>query len=126
MGNSKDFLDYLDELMAGIPGLRKRAMFGGHGIYSDDRMFALVADDTLYIKVDDNNRAAFEAEGSGPFVVEMKGKRGEMSYFNVPEAALEDPEAMRSWCRLGIDAALRAAAKKKPREKTSGKPEKKR
>lgn len=90
-----------------------RSMFGGWGIYREGRMFGLIADDTLYLKADDKNRAMFEAEGLGPFVYDGKGKPVSMSYYEVPPEALDDPSAMRPWAVSAYDAALRAPAPKK-------------
>ena len=42
-------------------------MFGGVGIYAGELFFALIADDTVYFKVDQSNRPEFEARGMGPF-----------------------------------------------------------
>jgi len=40
-----------------------RRMFGGVGLYSEGLFFGLMADDTLYFKVDDGNREDFEEAG---------------------------------------------------------------
>lgn len=53
----------LEQLARVTPALRARNMFGGVGVYSDDLFFALMDDDVLYLKVDDVNRARFEARG---------------------------------------------------------------
>ena len=90
-------------------------MFGGYGVYLGERMFALVAEDALYIKVDDVNRAEFEARGLLPFRYEMRGKTGTMSYWQAPPAALDDREMLCEWARKGCEAADRAALKKKRR-----------
>jgi DNA transformation protein len=108
-----EFLNYLRELLTGVPGLRMRAMFGGHGVYSGDFMFGLVAEDEFYLKVDDANREQFLAEGCEPFIYNKQGKDMAMSYYRVPETALEDADEMLRWARLGIDAALRKATKKR-------------
>jgi len=42
-------------------------MFGGVGIYAGQLFFALIADDTLYFKVDDSNRSDFERLAMRPF-----------------------------------------------------------
>lgn len=115
MANSQEFIDYVKELLAGMPELRSRAMFGGMSIYSGDYMFGIIADDVLYIRVDDESRAAFEAEGCEPLMVTMKGKSQPMSYYNLPESALDAPEDAMHWARLGMDAALRKAAGKRSR-----------
>src|SRR5881275_1465510 len=51
----------IDQLSRVIPRVRARSMFGGVGIYASDRFFALIADDMLYLKVDESNRPDFEA-----------------------------------------------------------------
>ncbi|MCG8432881.1 MAG: TfoX/Sxy family protein, partial [Gammaproteobacteria bacterium] len=90
-----------------------RAMFGGYGIYIDKVMFALVADDELYLKVDDLNKTRFTDAGLEAFTYLKQGKPFKMSYFQAPADAMEEPEEMREWARSAIDAALRAAAKKR-------------
>ena len=40
-------------------------MFGGVGIYAGELFFALIADDTLYLKADDQTRSEFERRGLG-------------------------------------------------------------
>jgi DNA transformation protein len=40
-----------------------------------------------------------------------------MNYRRGPLDVYDDPEAMRRWARLAIEAGVRAAAKKKPRKK---------
>ena len=71
-------------------------MFGGVGIYAGQLFFALIADDTLYFKVDDSNRPEFERLGMRPF--QPYGEGGEvMQYYQVPTELLEDPEALRTF-----------------------------
>jgi DNA transformation protein len=67
MAKRSEFVELVAELMAFVGGLRIRAMFGGYGIYQDDCMFALIADDRLYFKADATTRAEFKAKGLSPF-----------------------------------------------------------
>ena len=102
----------LDQFRRIIPNVRDRAMFGGVGIYAGDLFFALIADDTLYFKVDDHNRGAFEARGSGPF--RPYGPEGEvMQYYELPADVLEETDDLREWANAAIDVARRK--RKKPR-----------
>ena len=66
------FQDLLVELFEQIGGVSFRKMFGGVGIFRQGIMFALVADDTLYLKADDASSISFNAEGCGPFVYDGK------------------------------------------------------
>ncbi len=118
MPKRSEFVDYLLEHLAPLGEVTAKSMFGGWGIYHEARMFALVADDTLYIKVDDISRADFERENLRPFRYERRNK-GEavMDYYEPPTAAIDDRDLLCTWARKGIEAAARAAAKKKPRKK---------
>lgn len=96
-------------------------MFGGAGIYVGEVMFGLIADDVIHIKADDALAAALKAEGSGPFVwTPAKGpKAGQaiaMSYWRLPEAALDEPELAAEWGRRALAVAHAAAKPKKPRK----------
>jgi DNA transformation protein and related proteins len=104
------------ELLRVVGPVRARAMFGGHGIYTGDRMFALIADGRLYLKVDDQTREAFEGVGSTPFEWEAKdGRRIAMSYWELPAEGWEDPDETRRWASLAVQAAERAG--KGPRKR---------
>ena len=97
----------LDQLARRIPSIRARSMFGGVGIYAADLFFALIAEDTLYFKVDESNRPDFEARNMGPF--RPFGDDGEvMQYYCVPEDLLDDPEALWEWAGKAIAVARRA------------------
>lgn len=103
-----EFVNHLLDLLEPLGPVSARRMFGGHGIYLDRTMFALVADDTLFLKVDDESREEFVAAGLEPFRYARRGKSYQMSYHAAPEDALEDAEQLRHWARKAVDAAMRA------------------
>ena len=86
-------------------------MFGGVGIYSGELFFALLAEDTLYFKVDDSNRPDFESRGMGPFLP-FGDDRDKMQYYQVPAELLEDPDALRPWAEKSITVAATKKSKK--------------
>ncbi len=102
------FVDHVLELLQGVGPASARRMFGGHGIFIEGRMLALVADGALYLKVDDASRDEFLHQGLAPFTYARGGKTFAMSYHLAPEEALESAEAMRRWGNLAYRAALRA------------------
>ena len=110
---SREVCDYLIDMLAPWARVSVRKMFGGFGVYRDGLMFALIADDTPYFKVDDTNQPDYEAAGSEPFTYEAKGKRVTLSYWQVPAEALDDEAALREWAAKAHDAAVRAAAAKR-------------
>jgi hypothetical protein len=60
MASSADFIEFLKDQLRGLGHVTSRRMFSGAGIYCDGVIFALLLRDTLYFKVDDGNRAAYE------------------------------------------------------------------
>ena len=113
---SREYLDYLHDLFSAFAPVTTRAMFGGHGVYRDGLILAIVIDEVLYLKVDDGTRADFEAEGCAPFLYEARGKRIPMSYWSVPEFALDSPQEFRPWAQRAWEAALRKP-KAKPKKR---------
>ena len=111
-----EFRDFLiDQLGRVAPRIRARSMFGGVGFYSNRLFFALADDDTLYLKVDDLTREAFEQRGMPPF--RPFGETGEtMSYHALPADLLEDTEALLPW----VEKALAAAARKTKAARSRG------
>jgi DNA transformation protein len=111
-----DFVEHVVETMGGFGAVAAKQMFGGWGLYHDGAFFAIIVGDALYLKVDDDNRAEFEAAGLESFVYVTKdGDRMAMSYYQAPPEALESPAAMTDWARSGYAAALRAKARKPAR-----------
>ena len=107
------------ELLAPHGAVRARRMFGGHGLYVDDLFVAIIAAEQLYLKVDSETRARFEAAGCRPFTYDAKGQAMTMGYFAAPEDAMESTQAMLPWARLAIASALRArAARPAPRRRS--------
>ena len=47
-----EFIEHLTELFTDFGPIRSRRMFGGYGIYHNELMFGLVADDVLFLKTD--------------------------------------------------------------------------
>jgi DNA transformation protein len=115
------FKDYVLDQLRLVTGVGARAMFGGFGIYKNGVMFGLIAEDELYFKVDDTNRADYEARKSHPFVYDGKGKPMTMSYWRVPDDVLDDPDDLKAWAMKAYDVALKkrkaAAASPKPRRR---------
>ncbi len=113
MSYSNEFKEFLFEHLAGFGPVSIRRMFGGGGIYRDGLMFGLIDEETVYLKVDDETRVRFEAEGSEPFVyAPAKGKTVAMSYYRVPVRCMDDAGEMTEWAKLAYGAALRAQRKK--------------
>ena len=121
-----DFIPFVQELLEDWAPVSARRMFGGHGLYHEGLMFAIVMDQRLYLKADDVNRPEFEALGLAPFTYAMKGKDVALSYWAAPDAIFDDPQEAVLWARSAWDAALRGhKAKTKAVEKAKARRQRK-
>jgi DNA transformation protein and related proteins len=103
--------EHIRDIFSKFGPVTVRRMFGGAGIYADGVMFALVADDVIYLKAGEQNTPAFEREGLAPFSYEAKGKRTVMSYRKMPDRLYDDPDELSKWAAAALAEARRASAK---------------
>jgi DNA transformation protein len=120
MAVSASFRAYLLEQLGQIRPVTTRPMFGGMTFFAEGRAFALVAEETLYFKVDDTNRPDFVAAGMGPFLP-FGDPDKPMQYYQLPEEVLEDTEELAVWMAKAIAVAARAQAKSKTQAKAKPK-----
>lgn len=106
------FADFVLEQMTDIPDVAKRALFGGFGIYRGGLMFALIANEQLYFKVDEILAQEFIAMGLPPFVYSGKNGSTALKYHLAPEAVFEEAEQMARWSDKAYQCAVRAAVEK--------------
>jgi DNA transformation protein and related proteins len=111
MAVTPEYREFVLEQMGRVAPVTSRAMFGGVGVYSGGLFFALMDNDTVYLKVDDTNRPDFEAAGMGPFRP-FEGA-GAMGYYELPAELLEDLDRLRPWMDAALDVARRSRKKKK-------------
>jgi len=112
MAVTEGFKDFVQDLLADFGPVSIRNMFGGAGVYADGVMFAILADDTLYLKADETSARAFASEGMRPFTYRAAGKAPvAMSYWEVPERLLEDPEELAAWAGEAHRIACASKAK---------------
>lgn len=110
MAPSTDFLEFVKDQLRGLGRITTRRLFSGAGLYCDGVIFALILRDTLYFKVDDRNRGAYEAEGLAPFTYAARGRTVRVgAYWRVPERLLDEPDEMLDWARGALEAGRRAA-----------------
>lgn len=113
------FVDYvMADVLGHFPEMTVRAMFGGYGIYQAGLMFALIAEDQLYFKVDDSNRAQYQEQGSQPFTYENGKKQVKMNYWLVPEDLFDQPQILANWVAQSVQIARSAKHPKKSKRPT--------
>jgi DNA transformation protein len=104
MAKLNGFATYVsEELLADFDGISIRPMFGGYGIYKDNIIFALIADDHLYFKADETTKKDFELHGSSQFMT--------MKYYELPSFVMDDQEELKKWVETAVQVSLRAKKK---------------
>ena len=109
-----EYVEYLKEVFHEFGPIQPRRMFGGYGIFHKGLMFALVADNALYLKADETISQHFTQLELEQFSYEKQGKAFKMSYYMAPEDIFDDPEEAKIWADRSYAAAVRS---KKPKKK---------
>lgn len=105
MASKEEFVTYASEQMKDAGEITCRKMFGEYGVYYDGKIFALICDDQLFIKITEEGRKIC------PDLQEAPPYGGSKPYFLVEE--LDDRELMT---RLVIET-VKALPEPKKRKK---------
>ena len=105
MTNSNDYIDYIFDQLSQLNAIRRKRMFGGLGVYRDDLFFAIISDNVLYFKTDQNNRPDFISYNMTPFEYRSKGKTVKLDYYPVPDEIIEDADLFQAWAVKACNAA---------------------
>lgn len=105
MAEPSEFISGILQLMTPLGDVRSKRMFGGHGLFLDGKMFALVSrGEELFLKADDVNKDDFIERG--------RKTHGKMPYYAVPDDAMSGWKAMKPWADGAVAASQRAKSKK--------------
>jgi DNA transformation protein len=102
-GKSDPFCEYVLDQLRGLPSLRARRMFGGHGLDAAGRFFGIVHAERLYLKTNEASRAAYRAHGMAAF--QPNARQTLHSYYEVPPEVLEDSATLERWAVEAIRCA---------------------
>jgi DNA transformation protein len=117
MAVDEDLIAWVEEAMAPVGRVTKRAMMGGATLYCDGTVFAIIALDMLWFKADEISDPEWDAAGCERFTYARKdGTVASMNYRRAPDDAFDDADALRRWGVLGLGAGERAPKKKGKRK----------
>lgn len=116
MGENAFDPDFLRDVFAKVGPIAIKRMFGGQGLNADGLIFGLVIGGTLYLRVDEQIQADFDAEDLPFFIYAYppptERKPITMPYRQIPEHCFDDPDEAAVWARKAFGAARRIAAAK--------------
>ncbi|MDE1938977.1 MAG: TfoX/Sxy family protein [Alphaproteobacteria bacterium] len=109
------------DLFASYGNVYAKRMFGGHGLFAGDAMLGFVSDDLIYLKTNEDTRAAFLAEGCKPFVYRKRstGEEVALSYYQIPERLYDEPEEFADWVRRAQTVAENSPSVQRKRRLTA-------
>ena len=112
----REFVQHIADLFAAVGPVQVRRMFRGYGIFREGLMFALVYDETLYLKIDAQNVSHFLNLHLKPFTYRRQGKIAHLlSYYQAPETVMDNPDEAADWARRSFEAACRGRELRKRR-----------
>jgi DNA transformation protein and related proteins len=110
---SPEYAEFLRDQLAPLGRITMRRMFGKSGVFCDGVMISMVADNSLYLRVDDGNRAIFEeARSSPPLNYAKKGELIDLSFWRLPDRLFDEPDELLKWTCAALGAAKRVAQKR--------------
>jgi DNA transformation protein len=110
---SDTYAEFLREQLAPLGRVTLRRMFGKTGVFCDGVMFGVVTENTLYFRVDDQNRETFrEAEAFPPLNYAKQGQTIDLAFWRVLERLFDEPDELIAWAHAALAAAHRVAEKR--------------
>src|ERR1700693_5504922 len=95
-----EYRAFIAELFSAFGPAEVRRVFNFDGLYVEDTMFGLVADERVFLKTDIESRKPFETEDCGPLhYCSRDGSDVAMSYYEIPSRLYDDPEELAVWAR---------------------------
>jgi DNA transformation protein len=93
---------YHDVLESHLGYIDVKRMFGGHGFYFENKIFAIEAFGELYLKGESKVCVFEPTDVSRQFVYEKGETSMRMRYWYVPESILYDPDMFSKWLHIAV------------------------
>src|SRR5256885_16485669 len=109
---SETYAEFLREQLAPLGRITLRRMFGKTGVFCDGVMLGVVTENTLYFRVDEENRETFrEAEAFPPLNYAKQGQTIDLAFWRVPERLFDEPDEFIIWARAALRSEERRVGK---------------
>jgi DNA transformation protein len=113
---------YVIEQLDPIEPVRVKRMFGGAGVYTRRAglFVGIIANDRLYLKVDDGIRPDYAARGMGPFRPYPDKDYAMSGYYELPADVLDDVDELRAWFSRSLAISKPSGSRAAPAKKHGG------
>ena len=104
-----ELASYVEEQLAFLGRLSTKSIFGGSGIFVDERLLGIVMDDKLYLHTDASNLHAYRDRGMPQFKPYPNAFDLTTDHHQVPPEVVDDPVQLKQWGEQALVAAIEAA-----------------
>jgi DNA transformation protein len=112
LAQGSDFVAFVCDQLRAWGGVAPRRMFSAQGLFRGGTLFALIRDDTLFLRTDPASVGDFLAAGMEPFRYTRSGRVVALDYHEVPAEILDEADRLAAWAESAYAAALRRAARR--------------
>jgi DNA transformation protein and related proteins len=113
MQENTSLANYVVEQLAFLGRISSRAIFGGIGIFHDERLLGIVINGALYLHTADSNLNDYVSRGMPQFKPYPNAFDLTTDHHQTPPEVMADPEQLKLWGERALNAAIEAAKAKK-------------
>jgi DNA transformation protein len=103
---------YVTEQLSFLGPISNRSIFGAVGIFIDERLLGIVADEVLYLHTGPTNREDYLSRGCRQFKPYPNAFDLTTDHHQVPTEIVSDPQTLKEWGQRALHAAIEAAKAK--------------
>ncbi|HEY4369258.1 MAG TPA: TfoX/Sxy family protein [Steroidobacteraceae bacterium] len=112
MGIESSLANYVTEQLTFLGPISNRSIFGAVGIFIEERLLGIVANDALYLHTGPINRADYVARGALQFKPYPNAFDLTTDHHRVPQDIVDDPVQLKLWGERALLASVEASRAK--------------
>ncbi|MFZ8768236.1 TfoX/Sxy family DNA transformation protein [Vibrio harveyi] len=105
------------KLFEALGNIKSRSMFGGFGLFADETMFALVVNNQLHIRANQQTSSDFETQGLKPYVYKKRGFPVVTKYYAISDDLWDTTDRLIEVAKQSLETA-----KQEKKQQASTKP----
>jgi DNA transformation protein and related proteins len=113
MQDNTSLVSYVVAQLAFLGRISSRGIFGGVGIFIDERLLAIVINDAVYLHTGEGNLNDYLSRGMPQFKPYPNAFDLTTDHHRAPVDVVEDPAQLKVWGERALTAAIEAAKAKK-------------
>lgn len=103
MSYSQIYVERVIEALSQVDPVSYRRIFNGLGIYYRGTQFALLINNRLYFRADEDSRPLYRARAMLPFQPSTASHASD--FYQIPDALLDNPAELSHWMRIAVEAS---------------------